>query len=448
MRTYRTHALNIALLVSGFVMGQGSVFLVQTLLAANGELELLSGFGTHYSFAILAIILVDGGTATILARHVAALARPHETDDSTWRVFWETILFRAATTAVIVAAGFIYVFVVAPGAFSAYYILLAMPGLVVWIFNGVGLLDGLGASGASGITGAIAYVGCSVGLLAARHASPETAGAILGASFSVGYLLTVGAQWAVLAWFGQRPALCMPTRSGVARAFRDGAALLFQFLPSQAPFRVQLVLGAVYLGPETTALFLYVRQIIGALAQVTSFVLRAEFPGLVRAVLHEPTGTLRTVLHAQRFTLLCATGLTIGLIGAAGLATLVPHPRFPLIALFLAAFGPTLLTAYLAIVLSQGLAAMGLFAGVAMATTAGAGLGIGVSYLLIGTWGVYAFLAGEITSHAIGCTIAYMALRGRLRPTPTQTPPSAPAIGHGATHASDTGPRHARAEAL
>lgn len=436
------HALNIALMVAGFVIGQGSIFLAQTWLAASRELELLAGFGTHYSFAILAIILVDGGTATILARHVAAPTGAHEADDAVWRLFWETVLFRTATAAVLVAAALVYVACLAPGPFSKHYILFALPGLTVWVFNAVGLLDGLGLSGASGVTGAIAYIACSVGLLTARHAPPETAGTILGAFFSLGYLLTVGAHWAVLTWTGRRPVLRAPTRSGVARAFRDGAALLFQFLPSQAPFRIQLVLSAAYLGAETTALFLYVKQIIAALGQIASFVLRAEFPGMVRAVLHGPARNLRTIVAAQRFTLLCAAGFTICAVGAGMIAAMVPQHGFQTIALFLVVFGPTLLTAYVSIVLSQGLAALGAFASIAAAAASGAVVGIGASYLLVGAWGVFAFLAGEIASHVVGGGIAWLALRKRLRQRGPETATAVVENGHApALTPSDGGPR-------
>ncbi|MGG6546662.1 UNVERIFIED_CONTAM: hypothetical protein NY100_14755, partial [Prevotella sp. 15_C9] len=62
------------MLIAGLGLGQGSIFVVQTVLVAAGKYELLAEFGTHYSFAIFGIILVDSGASTTLARVVARLS--------------------------------------------------------------------------------------------------------------------------------------------------------------------------------------------------------------------------------------------------------------------------------------------------------------------------------------------------------------------------------------
>ncbi|MFD2183665.1 hypothetical protein [Rhodoplanes azumiensis] len=408
-----TRAANVALLLTGFVAGQGSIFAAQTWLAAVGDLDLLAGFGTHYSFAILAIILVDGGAATILARHVAASVAGRQTDDQVWRLFFETTAFRLVMAAIVITCALVYVAAFAPSTFSRDFVLLALPGLAIWTANPIGLLDGRGASGLSGVTGAAAYTACGLGLVVAHAAPPALAGGIVGTAFSLGYVVTVTVQWLVLARHGVVPRWHGLSRAGLGRAFRDGIAMQLQFLPSQAPARVQLLLSAAYLGADTTALFVYVKQIVTGLALIVSFVLRAEFPGLVRTMLRPQAAPVRAAVTAQILTLSSAVGLTLLAAAAAVVLDVVPQlGRLGTVAWVLLAFAPTLLTAYLPILLSQGLAARGSFVGIAVAATVGAAANVATSWLLVGAWGILAFLAGEILSHAVALAIVVGLLKG------------------------------------
>src|SRR5262249_32808331 len=97
--------MNVALLIAGLGLGQGSIFAVQTLLVARGEYELLAAFGTHYSFALLGIILVDMGASTILARTVAHLSGERASRDEVWLIFCETCVIRLLAASLIGAGG-------------------------------------------------------------------------------------------------------------------------------------------------------------------------------------------------------------------------------------------------------------------------------------------------------------------------------------------------------
>ena len=100
---------NIGLLVVGFGLGQGAIFIVQTVLVAAGEYELLAAFGTHYSFAILGIVLVDAGASTTLARAVARLPSGREARGEVWRTFCETSAIRITVALIVGAAAALYV---------------------------------------------------------------------------------------------------------------------------------------------------------------------------------------------------------------------------------------------------------------------------------------------------------------------------------------------------
>jgi O-antigen/teichoic acid export membrane protein len=402
---YRPQIINIGLLIVGMGIGQGAIFAVQTWLLAKGQFELLSSFATHYSFAILGIILTDGGTSTLLARELVRLSDGRGTTDDFWRTFSETIAFRLSVASLIGLAAATYAFGFASDGFSRTYVLSAVPGLLFWAGNAVGLLDGLKRSGLSGMTGSLAYMASAVGLTFARDVTPEMAGSILGIAFSGGYLLVVIAQWAVLRRYGWVPQLQNVTQAGLIRSFKDGGALLFQLVPGQITFRVQLVLSATYLGTETTALFAYVKQIITALTMIIAVVLRVDFPGLVQTV--SRSRSIARIVEAQRGTLYCAIAFTVGAMAVSLLAFVMPPNRLSIASNMLLLFSPTILTTSFSLMMMQAMTALGAYASVARTTGIGAAVGIAVSCSLVTTTGWYAFLAGELTFHLIGLSLLY-----------------------------------------
>jgi O-antigen/teichoic acid export membrane protein len=415
------HIINIGLLITGLGVGQGAIFAVQTWLVAKGQFELLAWFGTHYSFAILGIILTDGGSSTIVAREMARLSSGHGTTDEFWRIFCETVVFRVLTAALIGISAAIYAVTVASDGFSRFYLLCALPSLLFWAVNPIGLLDGLKLSGISGITGSLAYAASAIGLALTPNASPEMAGTILGGAFSGGYFLTVLAQWTALRRYGWEPRIEKVTSAGLVLAFKNGSAMLFQLLPGQIVSRVQLLLSAMYLGPETTAVFTYVKQIVNALSMIVAVVLRVDFPGLVQKVSRTKTLSFRGLLEAQKTTLYCAIAFTAGAIIVSSLSFMVPQNRFSAAAKTLLTFSPTILTTSFSLMMMQVMIALGAYAPVARIAAISAALGIAISCLLVRSVDLYAFLAAELLSHLLVFVLMYNGIL-RLSRLPESSP--------------------------
>lgn len=403
--------VNIALLVAGLGFGQGTIFLVQTVLLAAGEFELIAAFGTHYSFAMLGIIVVDGGASTILARAVARMPGERSSRDEIWQIFCATSAVRLLTASLIAVVAITYVLGVASDDFSRWYVASALPGLLLWAANAVGILDGLRLSGISGFTGSAAYILTAIGLVFATHRSPHAAGLILGSAFSLGYLVVLAGQWIALRSNGWHPRLRKVTRAGFGRSFRDGSVLMFQLLPGQLNMRVQLVLSTTYLGAETTALFIYAKQVVTAATQIIAFVQRVDFPGLVEQLAGSKSNGFRSVLKAQRATFYCALAFAAAATALAGLAAILPEFRLHRAATVMVLFVPTILTLSLSLMITQALAAQGAYAAVAKALAISSGLGIVVSYMFISTLGVYALALGEIAIHLAGIYLALRYLR-------------------------------------
>jgi hypothetical protein len=405
--------LNVVLLVGGFGLGQGSIFAAQTWLVAKGELVLLAAFGTHFSFAILATMFVDAGAITVLARHVAHLASGQTSKHDISRIFWETSVFRLFLALVTILGGAVYAMAISTEAFSPSYVLFASPGFLLCAINAAGILDGLKLSGISGLTGSITYVASALALALtlAQHTSLPEAGAILGGAFSLGNLMTVIAQWAVLVRRGSHPGMPRITRGGMVRSGKDGLAMLCGILPGQLYFRFQLLLSTTFLGAAPTALLLYARQIISGVTQVIGFVLRVEFPGLVQLFSQADKHNFATIFGAQKLASFLAIGLTIVTAIAGAILAFVPQESFSRVGVLVLAFSPTILTISIMWIIAQALAALSRYTVLAVIITIFHAVGLAVSYLTLAAHGLYAFVIGDLAAHATGMLLLYFFLR-------------------------------------
>ncbi|MBR1089235.1 hypothetical protein JQ621_17355 [Bradyrhizobium manausense] len=403
--------LNIGLLIGGFGLGQGSIFAAQTWLVARSELDLLAAFGTHFSFAVLGAMFVDAGAITVLARHVAHLAGGHESRKDISLIFWETSLVRLVLALLTILGGTIYAVTISMEPFTSLYVLLASPGFVLCAVNAAGMLDGLKLSGVSGLTGSIIYVASALALIFAPHVSRAMAGAVLGGAFSIGNLLTVLVQWGVLDRHGLRPASPEFTRNGLTRSTKNGLAMLCGTLPGQLYFRFQLLLSTTFLGSETTAFLLYAKQIISGVTQLIGFVLRVEFPALVQVFSQPDKHNFATIFGAQKIATFLAVGSTIATLFAGVGLTFANQRNFSEVGWLLIAFSPTILTISTMWIVAQALAALSRYTVLAFIIAVFAAVGMAVSYLTLSKYGVYAFIAGDMASHATGIILLYLFLR-------------------------------------
>jgi O-antigen/teichoic acid export membrane protein len=314
-----------------------------------------------------------------------------------------------------------YIVCVPNDGFSRFYVLFGLPGLFLWAGNAVGLLDGLRLSGLSGITGSVAYTASAVGLALAPDTSPEISGSILGSAFSVGYLLTVAAQWTVLRSYGWVPQFRKVTVAGFRRSFRDCSAMLVQAVPGQIILRVQLVLSATYLGAETTALFAYVKQLIAMATMIIAIILRVEFPSLIHILSRSNERSLRVVLTGQKMALYCAFALTTGAIVVSVLGLMIPQSRISAAAVTLLTFSPSILTISFSLMMIQGLVALGAYGAVARATAIGAVFGAAFSALFVTILDLYAFLFGEMIFHLVYSLLLYKDMQRLKSETPTSS---------------------------
>jgi O-antigen/teichoic acid export membrane protein len=397
-------SVNAALLALSFALGQGSIFLVQTWMIDRDALALLASFATHFSFAILALMIVDMGSAVVVARRIS-LAHDHDVVMVARRCYWQACAVRLCVAALVSLAGVGCGFL-SSDAFSRGYIPAAMPALFFWACNATGVLDGLGLSGISGLTTISAYIASALALAIAGPDAAPAAGLVLGAALSLGYAIAVAAQLATLWRLGRLP---RPLAVAVAdcHAFAgEGAAVLLSTLPGQLSFRFQIIVCSVALGPAATALFLYARQIAAAVSQLLEFVRRAHFPVMVRA-LEESGASIIAALQAQTLATWMAMLSSSGLLLAGALCFLLVGGAFAQPAWVVSLFSVGVLTGALSQTLAQAAQGLGRYRIVAGAALTAMLIGFVASAVLGLSLGLAGLAISEVLTHGVGALLIY-----------------------------------------
>ncbi|MDM9626077.1 hypothetical protein QTL95_09225 [Rhizobium sp. S152] len=389
---------NAALLVASFGIGQGSLFLAQTWLVGQGAFVLLTHFGVSFSFTILALMLVDCGAVTTIARRIA-LADADQRAAVIGQCYWHASLFRFCVAAGVSLAALSYV-ALSNDVFDCAYLLSVLPALFIWAFNAAGVLDGLALGGLSGLTGVPIYAVPALALLFVADQPRGMAGTVLGAALSLGAMLTIALQIAILRRLGHAPVPARIKLSEAAFFAREGMGVLLAVVPGQVSFRFQILVCSLFLGELTTAIFLYGRQITVAFSQVLEFIRRAHFPQLVR----ELRGGEREVgrlFRTQRLASWLAFLLSLAMLGAGYLMAVLLDGPAAEAALVVALFSVGVFTGAISQTLSQAGQALGRYRVVAWAAGAAMLAGFAASSLFGWAWGLAGLALAEVVTHGV-----------------------------------------------
>ena len=386
----------MVLLTLGFALGQGSIFVAQTWLVIQQQLEFLGLFGVHFTFAVLAYGVVDMGALTTVPKKVAA----DQFDGNISGAYWPVVVARLPV-AVIVCVAFLAYGLGYGGVFSASYAIGIAPGLVIWSFNAGGLLDGLRRSGLSGLLGSLPYVASASVLPIALTLALDQAGLVLGLSFSIGLALAVILMILLLKVEGSGIRWERPHNSAVRAALLGGGAVLANWLPGQLFYRLQIVLCGVFLGPLAMGAFVYGKQIINAAGQFIALLRRVEFPILVSRLSKVRSHLLRETISTLWVGLALALLGTVTLLGIALWArTLLPE-HAP-VASAIAVLSPLIVTGALYLTLTQGLLASGRFGAAARVSNAMVVIGLAATVASAPQLALAGFVFAEATMHLVG----------------------------------------------
>lgn len=388
----RRKRLNVALLISSYAAGQGAIFAVQTLLVAQEKLPLLAAFGSAFSFAMLASLLIDFGALTVLARETA---HAEGIEEHIWSSYWSVTGFRLAIAVGVAALALAHAGLGADE-FSLNYTLWALPSVLLWSFNASGVLDGLRLGGISGLTASLPYLCSALALSATIEASPAVAGAVLGGALTAGYVLTLVGQYTALRIASHAPQFVRPAAGQMLTLGRDAGTVLLTTLPGQLYFRYQLLLANFALGPAGAALFIYAKQIATAFAQVVGFVQRVEFPDLVARLTNIRGDSAALVLNVRSAgTLVGGVGTAVMTAGGLTGYLLLPAP-LSAAALAVAMFGPVVVAGAIVTALVQHLQAGRQYAAAATAMAVAVGVGASVSAAVLALPAIVIFAVADL----------------------------------------------------
>ncbi|MCK1546333.1 hypothetical protein IVB12_31440 [Bradyrhizobium sp. 179] len=293
---------------------------------------MIAEFGTANAVTTFVFFITDWGGTLYLAKEVVA---PQENGPSAAATYVALSLSRFVGAAVLAVTFFIYS-LGQPTTFFNEYLKFASLGMLCYGFNAIGILDGAGRSGISGLTQAISIVGVAVAMPACTYLELPTAGRVLGSLFA----LSIGISVAFQVFAARIPWRSAFTELSPRRVFTIAAVSLpymLTALPGQLLFRAQVMLAAQFLSASLVALFLYCRQIIGIGYQGLGFYLRVDIKDF--------TEELRQKTWTPLGILLASTTVRLGALGtlAVGVGSLALWKFNPSFAEGLAAYSPCIL---------------------------------------------------------------------------------------------------------
>jgi hypothetical protein len=412
--------VNIILLVTGYGLGQGCLLLSQSYLVLHGQSAFIGQFGLIYTLNTLLYFIVDWGSPVALTR--ATLKSRLERPQALSAVFWSFSLCRflvavAASVVTVTAAAF------AGHPFSLGFAVLTAPGLLMWAFNSIGVLDGFEHSGASGLSVSLPVVMVAAALPFASLYPPLFAGELLGGAYSAGIVASVIIQYQLAKRFGAGLRLARPSRNHMVQLGHEGALYLMSTLPGQFFYRGQLSIISTAVTLSTLGHIVLAKQIVNAALQFLYFVRRAEFPRLLTRIAHGEA-PIRAIWLSQRFTLLASVLGTFGLavLGTVGSAVVPPQLVAPAHAV--AILSPVVIASGLYSIMNQGFAACAKLGVAAFCACAMLLVGLALCFLLRHQGVVGMSIAEASANFSIAALMLYGFWSGLIRPAAPRASPS------------------------
>ena len=402
---------NLPVLIAAFVLGQGCIFLAQTILIAEGNASRVVDFGLNYSIFIMLALFVESGALTILARQVVDLQGKKGSAKKLVKQFLEMTVYRGILAFLITTAVFIYFYFSGwGGGFSWLFFMAALPALFVQATNLTGFLDGMRRSGYSGIANGIPHMVAASTLFLTKDWEAELAATYIGGSIFLGYVISWIVQYKFVRKLMGRFPIVKPSYRGVLESSKSGLGMLLVLSPGQVFQRIQLLLCNWFLGVETTSLFIYAKQMVAGCNQVVAFSRRVEFPDLTEKVKLENACSYKELLIQQKTSFLLALVFFVGVNIFAVVGQHYNYFEWSSSAGIIAIVSVTIITEVVSGSSAQILLAAGKFLLVGRIRLIAVILsGVG-SYFLAKNFGLYGVVASEVLVHcvvAVSCIILF-----------------------------------------
>lgn len=274
-------ALNVGGILTGLALGQGALFVLNTYLVSEGLLALVGQIGLSLGFLSLFLWVIDFGGVYYLTRSVV---------EGDYRVkWWQVILGRLFIGVPVSIFSAILLATVFHDSFEAQIVLTAIViAAPIWALNILGLLEGKDLAGLGGLFNNLGTLFAAIYISYILSRGEHFEGVFIGLAFALGVVVTVVAHYTI-AYFKLRMISLgsnewAPRMAFIVPFLRFGLGYSVSHLPAQAYSRIVLLLINQTLGAAVGGVYVYIKTVMNACAQVVNSIRRVEFRELVSKI--------------------------------------------------------------------------------------------------------------------------------------------------------------------
>lgn len=279
----------ILFILTGFLIGQGSMFLVQTYLVTNGLFELVANIGISIGLLSLIQWTADGGGVFLLSK----LVKENKITNLLQSFIYSRVIF-AFSFLILIYSALLFININS----TVIQALCFSPLIVIiWAFNLTGIADSLNKNKIIGPLSNLNWLFCSFVVLLCKD--NINLGYYLGAAFCIGLLLSVVIQYLVLkiklSWIVDtnniKKCIKMITNYNVAYIFSQSYA---RFIPILVDSSINSTMAGTYV---------YAKNLSNMVSQFIQFTRRVEFNKIL-LIAKNAELNIFNVIKTQKYSLL------------------------------------------------------------------------------------------------------------------------------------------------
>ena len=273
---------------SGFLLGQGSMFAVQTYLVAQQQFSLISAVGIFLGILTLFQGVADGGGIFLLSKY--------RSENLQNQYFYAFLLARVLFTSFFLALLYLISFFVTYEHWKFLLIFVAVNSFI-WVFNINGILDFEKLNKKLIYTSSINWLIASIILY--FFDKNQKIIELIGFGFSFGTLINVISQYLIVRKINISLFQVNPTYKNVEMQLKVICAHGFGYIAAQGYGRLLPIFTNYYLSSTLAGYCIYAKSLASAIGQLVIFTRRADYGRLVELV-NKEEWNIKSILKVQQ----------------------------------------------------------------------------------------------------------------------------------------------------
>ncbi|MDX1811393.1 MAG: hypothetical protein R3240_05570 [Gammaproteobacteria bacterium] len=281
-----------SLIISGFALGQGSMFLAQTWLVVQEQFELLASIGIGLGILSLLQWAADCGGIYLLPKQLE--------EENFQQKFWAFVAARLVFSILFIALVLVALNSIAINAITYSMVLYGSLSAIIWSFNIAGILDSKQLNRIAGPMSGLCWVFAAIPVVAL--ADSKYLGETIGIAFSLGLLVTLLIQFKSIRQTDINLAPCVPHTRLIKEQFIKGSTYNGAYISSQAYGRIIPILVDKLIDSFSAGIYVYAKNIANTVSQFVEFSRRVEFSTIVRLV-RANNFDIRAIITGQKLSI-------------------------------------------------------------------------------------------------------------------------------------------------